>query len=171
MMAATTNPTKLHAQIPMRGTRRRSPGRSARSRARRSRRAAPPSESSVRSVVSDMRHCLLGVRICSEQSRLVGALERVAEGQLAGGWRERRARAGGQGRSLAAADERADPPGVLGEDRPGAGTDQDADRRAGEPGHQGQGDAEEAELGFVVASPRRASRSWRMPRTRTSRCR
>ena len=32
----------------------------------------------------------------------------------------------------------------------GARTDQDADRGAGEPGHQGEGDTEDAELGFVA---------------------
>ena len=103
-------------------------------------------------------------------SRVFGAVERVAKSELASGRRERRTGTGGQCPRFAAADDRADPPGVLREDRSGTRPDQDADRGAGEPGHQRKGDTEEAELGFVAPSPPRASRSWPMLRTRPSRC-
>jgi hypothetical protein len=51
-------------------------------------------------------------RFRRQQSRVFGALERVAKAELAGGWRERRARAGGQCLRLAATDEAADSPGA-----------------------------------------------------------
>ncbi len=77
-------------------------------------------------------------------------LERVAEAEIAGGWWERRSCAGGQRARLATPDERADLPAVLRQHRSGARADQHADRGAGEPGHQREGDTEESELGFVV---------------------
>ena len=93
----------------------------------------------------------MGLTFRSARSRVVGALERVAERQLACGRRERGRRARGQG-------SRASPPRMSAPTRPGssaktdsgAGADQDADGGAREPGHQGEGDTEEAELGFVA---------------------
>ena len=55
---------------------------------------------------------------------------------------------------LASSADPPDPSGVLGQDRPGAGPDDDADRRPREPRDQGQGDAEEAELVLVLLRPR-----------------
>jgi hypothetical protein len=83
-------------------------------------------------------------------SRAFGAAERIAKAEFARGWWEWRARTGGQPPRLAAANEPADSPGVLCQDRSGARTDQDADRGAGEPGHQREGDPEKAELRLIA---------------------
>ena len=154
---ASTTPTKHQAQIPSLGTRF--------GRDRRSSGVAGPSAVSscsdngviaVRNVVGPGHQTSAS---CACSGRAWGSTLRSAMGhgssalwnasrkrQVASGRRERRRRARGQRRSVAATDERAESSGVLGEDRTGTRSDQDADGGAREPRHQGQGDTEEAEL-------------------------
>jgi hypothetical protein len=64
---------------------------------------------------------------------LLGLVEHVAEPKRPGRRRKRRRRANHEDVGVGAADQSADPFGILGQDRSGAGADQDADGAARTP--------------------------------------